>query len=164
MIFLISLHSLQDQVHSLKQKFWVYQVWWYMIDWFDLPQLTTLSLGFSSITSFSLSSMMIYDCLIWSSSTHYVVFRFFINNKFEFEWYDEWWLIDLIFLISLHSLQENIHSLKQQVWVYQVWWYLIAWFDLPKLTTFTTGDYSFYKTTILRLSSMVIYDWLIWSS
>ena len=108
-----------------------------MIDWFDLPNLTTFNTdnSFYETTSLSLNSMMMYD-----------------------------WLIDSIFLISLHSLQEEDHSMKQEVWVWIVWWYMIDWFDLPNLTTFTTGDGSFYYTTGLNLNSMMIYDWLIWSS
>ena len=69
-------------------------------------------------------------------------------------------MIDLIFLILLHSLQEIIHSEKQQVWVWIVWWYMVDWFDLPNLTSFTTWDESFYETTSLSLSSTS----LIWSS
>ena len=32
----------------------------------------------------------------------------------------------------------------------------LIWFDLPKLTTFTIGSYSFYKTNSLTLSSIMI--------
>ena len=59
---------------------------------------------------------------------------------------------------------DDIHSLKQQVWDWKAWWYMIDWFDLPTLTTFTTGYHSFYETTSLSLESMMIYDWLLWSS
>ena len=67
MIFLNSLHSLQKIVHSNTQQVWVCQVWWYMIDWFDLPKLFTLSLDYDSFAntrSITLSS----TSLISSSS------------------------------------------------------------------------------------------------
>ena len=51
--------------------------------------------------------------------------------------------------------------MKQQLWVWIVWWYMIDWFDLPTLTTFTTGEYSFCQTTSLSLSSRLIDNWLI---
>ena len=133
LIFLISPHSLQEIIHSRKQQVCVCQVWWMMIDWFDLPNLTTFTTGrysFYSTTSLSLNSIMMIGWLIWSSSTHYIHYRkgfILFNNKFEFVKYDEWWLIDLIFLNSLHLLQEIIHSIQQQVWVWIVWWYMIDW-------------------------------------
>ena len=71
-----------------------------MIDWFDLPKLTTFTTedhSFYALTSLCLSSMMIDNCLI-----------------------------DLIFQNLLHSLQDLNHSIQQQVWVCQVWW-LIDW-------------------------------------
>ena len=50
---------------------WVYQVVWLMIDWFDLPELTSFITGFGSFyetDSLSLSSSLIDDWwLIWSS-------------------------------------------------------------------------------------------------
>ena len=67
----------------------------------------------------------------------------------------------MIFLNSPNSLQEIIHSIIQQIWVYQVWWLTIDWIDLPKLTTFTTGSESFFETRSLSLSSLMIGDWLI---
>ena len=109
-----------------------------MIDWIDLPNLIALTTGgysFYYTKRLSLESLIIDD-----------------------------WLIDTIFLILLHSLQESIHSMKQQLWVWIVWWYMIDWFDLPNLNTFITGYKSFYETTTLSLNSMMIYDWLIWSS
>ena len=51
--------------------------------------------------------------------------------------------------------------MKQQVLVYQVWWLVIDWFDLPKLSEFTAGERSFYKTTSLSLSSILI-AWFAW--
>ena len=48
--------------HSIIQQVWVWIVWWYMIDWFDLPKLITLSLGrysFPDIRSITLSSTSI---------------------------------------------------------------------------------------------------------
>ena len=62
-------------------------------------------------------------------------------------------MIDLIFLISLHSLQESIHSIKQQVWDWIVWWYMIDWFDLPKLSSLSLGWRSFADTRSITLSS-----------
>ena len=59
----------------------------------------------------------------------------------------------MIFLNSLHSLQERDHSEKQQVWVCQVWWYMIDWFDLPKLSSLSLGNYSFSYTRSITLSS-----------
>ena len=41
---------------------------------------------------------------------------------------------------------------------------MIDWFDLPKLTAFTTGNESFEGTTSLNLESMMNNDWLTWSS
>ena len=49
------------------------------------------------------------------------------------------------------------------IWIYQVVWLMIDWFDLPELTTFITGDDSFYESS-LSLSSSLMVDWLIWSS
>ena len=112
--------------HSMKQRVWIWQVWWYMIDWFDLPKLTTFTTGYHSFeytTSLSLNSMMIYDWLIWSSWTHYIYYRrWFIqrNNKFEFGKHDDIWLIDLIFLNSLHSLLIHVLFQIQEVLLYQV--------------------------------------------
>ena len=76
-----------------------------------------------------------------------------LDIKFEFIKYDDNWLIDLIFLNSLHSLQKIVHSNTQQVWVCQVWWYMIDWFDLPKLSTLTLASCSFSETKSITLSS-----------
>ena len=134
MIFLTSPHSLQDMIHSIQQQVWVWIVWWYMIDWFDLPNLTTFTTGsesFYKTTSLSLESLIMK------------------------------WLIDMIFLNSLHSGLDIGHSIQQQVWIWIVWWYMIDWFDLPNLTTFTPGvDSFYYSTTSLSLSSTLI-EWLI---
>ena len=81
--------------------------------------------SFSETTSLRLESLMIYDWLIWSSYTHYILCRIsFIlwNNKFEFGKYDDIWLITMIFLISLHSLQDIRHSIKQKSSLYRVAW------------------------------------------
>ena len=59
----------------------------------------------------------------------------------------------MIFLNSLHSLQDMNHSKKQQVWVWKVWWYMIVWFDLPNLTRIELGKYSFSYTKSINLSS-----------
>ena len=149
---------------------YLYQVPMLIVLLWDLPQLTTFTTGedsFYETRSLSLDSMMIDNWLIWSSLSHHIHYRRFViqwNKKFEFIKCDDIWLIDLIFLNSLHSLQDHVHSKKQEVWVCQVWWYMIDWFDLPNLTTFTTGSGSFEETTSLSLSSMMIYDWLTWSS
>ena len=137
LIFLHSLHSLQDNDLSTKRVVWAYQVWCLMIEWFDLPKLTTFTTEYRSFyetTSLSLSSM-IYD-----------------------------WLIDLIFLNSLHSLQGKHHSIWQQVWLYQVWWMMCIWFDLPIFTSFISGRNSFPSVRSLSLSSLMMYEWLIWFS
>ena len=63
-------------------------------------------------------------------------------------------MIDLIFLISIHSLQEGIHSFLQQVWVWIVWWYMIDWFDLPKLSSLSLDCDSFANTRSITLSSI----------
>ena len=74
-------------------------------------------------------------------------------------------MIDWFDLPNLTTFNTEWYSFqKQQVWVWIVWWYMIDWFDLPNLTTFNTGYDSFYETTSLSLESMMIYDWLIWSS
>ena len=138
LIFLNSQNSLQERNHSSKQIVWVYQVLWYLVHWFDLPNLIsfiTEDYSFNKTTSLSLDSMMIDSSLI-----------------------------DLIFLNSLHLLHHHIHSMKQKVWIWQVWWLSIDWFDLPNLMSFITEDYSFYKTNSLILDSMIIEYWLIRSS
>ena len=152
-----------------------------MIDWFDLPKLTTFTTGdysFYETTSLRLDSLIIGNgCLNELSA---IDFSRFVNVRMidvgmisfgkvesvliSSMMIDDNWLIDLIFLNSLHSLQEGFHSMKQQVWVWKVWWYMNDWIDLPNLNTFTTGEDSFYRTRSLSLSSMMIYDWLIWSS
>ena len=38
---------------------------------------------------------------------------------------------------------------------------MIDWFDLPNLTTFTTGNRSFFETTSLKLEGTMNDDWLI---
>ena len=86
------------------------------------------------------------------------------NNKFEFGGYDDYWLIDLIFLISLHSLQDTVHSIEQQAWVWKVLCLIIDWFDLPQLTTLTAGDDSFSRARSLCMESDLILNWLILSS
>ena len=128
---------------------------------------TTGRKSFWKTTSLTLSSVMNDDCLIWSSSIHYIHHRIWIiqfNSKFDSVKYDDRWLIDLIFLNSLSLSQVVVHSEKQRVWVWIVWWLMIDWFDLPNLSTFTTGDQSFEKTKSLSLSSLMINCWLIWSS
>ena len=105
-----------------------------MIDWFDLPKLITFTAGSSSFvetTSLSLSSMIIDDWLIWSYSTHY------IQNRRLF----------------IHR-NNKFKFIKYDSWI-------IDWFDLPKLTTFTTGYMSFSSTKVLSFSSDVIDDLLI---
>lgn len=47
---------------------------------------------------------------------------------------------------------------------FQVTWLLINWFDLPQLAVFNTGDDSFYESEAFSMSSMIIADWIIWSS
>ena len=103
--------------------------------------------------------------LIWSSSTHYIIIRrILFSKKLEFGKHSDWKLIDLIFHNSLHSLQEMIHSKKQQVSIWIVPWYMIDWFDLPQLTSFITGSKSFHYTDSLILDSIVMIGWLIGSS
>ena len=47
-------------------------------------------------------------------------------------------------------------SVGQRVWGWKVWWLIVDWFDLPNLTTFKTGDESFYKVESVELKSMVL--------
>ena len=104
LIFLISLNSKQEQDHSGQQRVWVYQVVQLLIDWFDLPNLTTFTTGYQSF---------------------YKTRSLSINSMIDI------WLIDLIFLISLHSKHVSIHSAQQEVWIYRVDRLIIDWLDLP---------------------------------
>ena len=138
LIFLLLLHSGQDHIHSIIQLVWFLKVDWMVIKWIDLPNLTTFETGensFSETTSLNLSSSF------------------------------EWLLTDMIFLLLLHSIREIIHSITYQVWFWKVNWLDINWFDLPKLTNFTTGGYwSFRETTSVILSSILNEYWLTGSS
>lgn len=53
---------------------------------------------------------------------------------------------------------------RYQPSTFQVTWLLINWFDLPQLAVFNTGDDSFYESEAFSMSSMIIADWIIWSS
>ena len=71
-------------------------------------------------------------------------------------------MVDLIFLNSLQSLSDLFHSRQQQVLVYQVIWFMIDWCDVPKLTEFTAGDYTFRNTDSLSFKGtiwLMIDDW-----
>ena len=54
--------------------------------------------------------------------------------------------------------------MKQLNWVWLVWLIWFNSFDLPQLTTFTTGDYSFWLTTELILTGLIDLIQFIWSS
>ena len=119
LIFLILLHSLQEIGHSRIQV-WVYQVTWLMIEWFDLPNLTTFITGtwsFSKATCLFLESEVIDYWLIRSSSTHKDsgwIQLILWSTYLQFVKFDDSELIDLIFLSSLSSLEKRTHSLKQK--------------------------------------------------
>ena len=121
---------LRNMNHSIRQQVWVWRVWWLIVDWFDLPNLSTFTTGdhsFYETTSLSLSSLMIDDWFIWSYSTNCIYYRRRIilqYNKLEFIKYIDEWLID--------------------------------WFDLPNLNTFTTGYDSFINTQNINLISFIL--------
>ena len=104
---------------------WVYQVVWLMIDWFDLPELTSFITGFGSFyetDSLSLSSSLIDDWwLIWSSWTNIIHNKgsiILFRRQLDYAKFDyKNWLIDLIFLNLHHSLQDINHSFTQEVWL-----------------------------------------------
>ena len=137
LIFLISLHSLQEMIHSKEQQVWVWIVWWYMIDWFDLPNLTTFTTGsrsFCNTNSIILDSMTIV------------------------KWFD------LIFLVLLHSMYYHLHSFQQKSLLWRVISLLTEWFDLPNLTEFIVENGSFIRTRELSIESVMINSLFIWSS
>ena len=107
----------------------------------NLPKLQSFKTGDNSFseTTLSLSSMI--------TKFDYLIFQIFLNYN--------------------HSKQEIGHSMKQQVYLYQVWLsnLIISFSDLPNLQSFITGNYSFKETTSLSLSSMIIkFDYLIFSN
>ena len=159
LIFRNSLRSLQRIIPSISQQFWIWQVACLIIDWIDLPQLTTLTTGdesFFKTDSLVVKSMMIDDCLNWSSSTylfHYRRWFILASNKFESNKYHNWWLIELIFLSSLTLLLEKTHSIFQNVWIWRVWWVFIGWLDLTRLSTMSLGHNSFDITRFITLTS-----------
>ena len=70
LIFLISPQSQSETIHLRKPQYCVYQVGWLLIDWLDLPNLTTFTTGYNSfhkVKRLFLSGLMIGDWLIWSS-------------------------------------------------------------------------------------------------
>ena len=147
-------------IHSLTQLHWVWPVWLIWFNSFDLPQLTTVTTGGNSFyitTSLSLTGLIDLIQLIRSSSINNIYYRkvfILFHNFIEFDQYDWFDSTHWIFLNWQHSLQESIHSNTQLHWVWLVW---LIWFnssDLPQLTTFTTGERSFFKTTSLSLTSL----------
>ena len=75
--------------------------------------------------------------------------------------YSIWCLYnELIFLIYLHLLQVMNHSLKQLILLYQVYsiWCLYNEIDLPSLTIFTTGSYSFNSINQFSLESKICWN------
>ena len=78
LIFLISQHSFQERNLSTKQVLWLYQVIWFIIDWFDLPKLIEVKTGNASFCRTShlrLESIVIIDLLIWSSWVNFIYWR-----------------------------------------------------------------------------------------
>lgn len=74
MIFRILPCSVQEMNHSVKQQVRVWQVWWLLIDWIDLPEFTTFITGghsFTFTTSLCLSSCLIIDWSSWIHCIHY---------------------------------------------------------------------------------------------
>lgn len=136
------------------------QVWMLMIDWFDLPKLTTFVTAhwaFHNTTSFSLESTSIAFYLIWSShANRYRYCRWFIPECYSISHYgrfDYCWLIKSISLNLLPSMLQITPLLVLCISTFSVCWLLIDWFDLPKFTTFTTGIGCFKNTVKLNLTS-----------
>ena len=149
---------------------WNYQV---RLNWFtslDLPKLTAITTGsfsFYKTTSLTLTGLIDLIQLIWSSSINYIYYRRVVilwNNWIEFDWFDWFDPIHSIFLNYLHLLQKGVHSEKQLNWVWPVWLIGFNWLDLPQLTTFTTGNKSFYSLTTLVLTGLIDLIQLIRSS
>ena len=104
---------------------------------FDLPQLTTFTTGeksFYNTIELNLTSLTDLIQLIWSSYIDQIYYR----REF----------------ILLHKIIEFD------------WfdWFWFNSFDLPQLTTFTVGTWSFYETTSLNLTGLIDLIHLIWSS
>lgn len=146
---------------------WLWKVWFLLIAWFDLPQLTDITTGkdsFQKTKSVSFAGMANDDWFIWTSSSYWFHCGrrlLHVYCQFHFGEYDDWWLINWIFLSWLHSSQDLLHSKKQSILYLIVKWLMIDWLDLPHLMTFTPGNKTFYEVKTLVLLGLIIFSFFI---
>ena len=121
LIFLNSLNCLLEAIHSWMLKLSLWKVWQPSFDSFDLPQLksfTADSYAFQKVSTLTLKSSIVNNWIIRSSSIEIIDYRTECIRAYNYcdnGKYDDWWLmIDLIFFNSLHSLQDHLHSMRQQ--------------------------------------------------
>ena len=126
-----------SSTHHIHSRWWIFHIcnqsnsfqyndnW--MIDWIDLPKLTTFIADdheedtnriddfhtFGHVIDFVLDGIIVFDWMIWSS---WIDYNWSWNNvipsyrECDFIKWDSWLYSDWIFLISFHSPQEIIHS------------------------------------------------------
>lgn len=132
-----------------------------LIDWFDLPRLTsftTMEMSFRESRSLVLESPNMDVWWIRSCQIHSLRCWISVILQFawvEYEWHDYFEVIDMIFLNLLILLLERIHSRRQRVLVSMVSLMMTNWFELPHLTDFIVGEGCFMHITSISLESVM---------
>ena len=115
---------------------WVLRVWFILVHWLDLPQLTNIHTILSSIHPETL-----------------VLSRMITNS----DWF---YLPQLVSLETEDASFNNTRVLHLE----GICLLELANVDLPNLTKFVTGNHSFLSVTSLNLTSMISVLWICWSS
>ena len=115
---------------------WVLRVWFILVHWLDLPQLTNIHTILSSIHPETL-----------------VLSRMITNS----DWF---YLPQLVSLETEDASFNNTRGLHME----GICLLELANVDLPNLTKFVTGNHSFLSVTSLNLTSMISVLWICWSS
>lgn len=169
MIFLNYPVYQQDLVHSTTVKNWLSRVWWWAIDWIDLPSLKLFKTGkkaFHKVQSLTLSSVMIDDWMDLPKLNELKIEdeSFFHTSSLTLNSRLLILLMIKVFLPSPVSQWERNAFYMWMILLLRVSVILITLLDLPKLGKLLFGNYSFFYTKSLVIRGMIDSCFITWSS